>query len=73
MLALFKNDIKKFFLFSSILFFALSFLFSPSLASAENVEEEEIVVHFFEDRLCPVCKDQKEFMLEIQEEYPQMD
>lgn len=65
--------LKKFFLYSSILFVALSFLFSPSLISAEDCEEEEIVVHFFEDRLCPVCKDQKDFMLEIQDEYPQMD
>jgi len=50
-----------------------SFLFLPNVTKAEDVDDEKVVVHFFEDRLCPVCKKQKDFMLEIQDEYPEMD
>lgn len=55
--------------FLSFIFF---FLFSP-FVSAETLEEEKITVYFFEDRLCAVCKSQKDFMLEIQDDYPQME
>ncbi len=62
----------KLFTFISVLFL----LFSPVVFSQENIEEaneEKIVVYFFEDRLCPVCRDQKEFMEEIKDDYPQME
>ncbi len=52
----------------------ITLLVSPFLAHGiENPEEEEEVnVYFFEDRLCPVCREQKEFMEELKEDYPQM-
>ena len=53
-----------------------AFLFAP-LVQADTPEapvlEEKIIVHFFEDRLCPVCAEQKSFMEELKDEYPQMD
>ncbi len=42
-------------------------------ATFASEQEEKIEVYFFEDRLCPVCKEQKDFMLEIQEDYPEME
>jgi hypothetical protein len=39
----------------------------------EIAETEKITVYFFEDRLCSVCKSQKDFMMEIQEDYPEME
>lgn len=51
-------------------------MFVP-LVQADTLEEpaleEKIIVHFFEDRLCPVCAEQKSFMEELKDEYPQMD
>ncbi len=58
----------KLFFLSLVLFF----FFSPFVL-AEAPEEEKVTVYFFEDRLCSVCKAQKDFMLEIQEDYPQME
>jgi thiol-disulfide isomerase/thioredoxin len=59
----------------TLLFLALFFVpllgMSPVLAQEE--EKEKVVVHYFEDRLCPVCKKQKEFMLSIQDDYPEME
>ncbi len=54
------------------IFFLLSFLlmFFPSASLAE---EEKINVYFFEDRLCAVCKQQKDFMESIKDDYPQME
>lgn len=65
--------LKKTFLFLSLFLITLSLFSVPSFVNAQEQENEEIVVHFFEDRLCPVCKKQKDFMLEIQDEYPEMD
>lgn len=42
-------------------------------ATFASEQEEKIEVYFFEDRLCPVCKEQKDFMLEIQDDYPEME
>jgi hypothetical protein len=65
---------KKFKLF--FIAFALLLSFS-SLAFAEeeveSKEEDSIKVYFFEDRLCLVCKAQKDFMLEIQDDFPEME
>ncbi len=62
------NKFYKFF-FLLLTFF---FLFSPFVL-AEEAKEEKVTVYFFEDRLCSVCKAQKDFMFEIQDDYPQME
>lgn len=62
------NKFYKFFLVLLTFFF----LISPFVSAEEGVEER-ITVYFFEDRLCSVCKAQKNFMLEIKEDYPQME
>lgn len=36
-------------------------------------EEEKVVIHFFDDRLCPVCRDTKNFIQSIEKDYPQID
>lgn len=56
----------------------LPFLVSFSYAEVEDgalLEEapEKIRVYFFEDRLCPVCRDQKVFMESLKDDYPQME
>ncbi len=48
-------------------------IFTPFVFAETNEEAEKVTVYFFEDRLCPVCRDQKEFMEEIKDEYPQME
>ncbi len=65
--------LKKIYILFLAFFLTSSLLFLPNFAKAEDHSDEEIVVHFFEDRLCPVCKKQKDFMLEIQDEYPEME
>jgi len=55
------------------LFLFIAFLFFSPFVLADTEEEEKVTVYFFEDRLCSVCKAQKDFMLEIQEDYPQME
>lgn len=37
------------------------------------IETQTVVVHFFEDRLCPVCQDQKDFMLGLVDQYPHLE
>lgn len=51
------------FLLTSLIFFS----FLPFVSG-----EEKIDVHFFEDRLCSVCKAQKDFMEGLKDDYPQM-
>lgn len=65
--------LKKIFILLLVFLISPSFLFLPSDVKAENLENHKVEVYFFEDRLCPVCKKQKDFMLEIQDEYPEMD
>jgi len=61
------------------IFFIVSFLviglfLSSSFAQAENFDSEEtVVIHFFDDRLCPVCRDAKNFIQSIEQDYPQVD
>jgi len=63
-------------LFTIFFLFLFSFfLFVPSVFAENNQEikeESKITVYFFEDRLCPVCRDQKNFMESLKENYPQM-
>ncbi len=35
--------------------------------------EEEVVINFFDDRLCPVCHNAKVFIQELQETYPEIE
>ncbi len=54
----------------AVLFFSL---FSFFTFAQEDEAEEKITVYFFEDRLCLVCRAQKDFMEEIKDDYPQME
>ncbi len=53
------------------------FLFSPFVFSQERAEEaeeeEKITIYFFEDRWCRVCRDVKQFIEKIEDDYEQMD
>jgi hypothetical protein len=54
----------------------LFLLFSPFVSGQEITEikkEEKITIYFFEDRLCSVCRDQKNFMEEIISDYPEIE
>ncbi len=58
-----------------LLFFTFLLLISfvPFVFGEEIIENEGVIdVYFFEDRLCSVCKEQKNFMEEIKVDYPQM-
>lgn len=35
-------------------------------------EDDSMVVYYFEDKMCPVCKEQKDFLEKIKDQYPQM-
>src|SRR3989344_233744 len=64
---------KKILLITSLLAIGLSF-FAPFAGAEDSVsEEEKVTIYFFEDRLCPVCKSTKEFLLDIQKDYPQVE
>ncbi|MDD4062593.1 MAG: hypothetical protein PHV25_02330 [Candidatus Pacebacteria bacterium] len=55
---------KLLFLFTFGLFLFVPFLYSNA--------EEKVVIDFFDDRLCSVCKETKEFIYSIEEDYPQI-
>lgn len=58
----------KFFVFLS--FFALLITIFPFPTNAEESEDsEKIVIHYFDDRLCSVCKNTKDFLTEKVKEY----
>ena len=72
-----------FFIFSLFAFAGL--IFSPlaiaegsfendinAVAVSGEVVEEKLVIHFFDDRLCPVCRDAKDFIMNVADEYPQI-
>ncbi len=55
--------------FVTLALVAGAFLFvAPATA-----QEDPLIVDFFDDRLCPVCGATKEFMLGLEDEYPQME
>lgn len=68
--------IKKFLLLFAV-FFSFSgsvFALTPPPESFEEkgfVEKSALTVYFFDDRLCPVCRDTKTFIQELLEEYPE--
>lgn len=56
------------------------FDFAEEIAVDENLVEagdlavaEKVVIHFFDDRLCPVCRDTKEFIQSVVGDYPQVE
>jgi glutaredoxin len=68
--SMFKK-ITKLFLLTAILF--LSFGGIVFAETDVNGEEEKVVIYLFDDRLCPVCKDAKDFIQGIQNDYPQVE
>jgi glutaredoxin len=64
--------LNKFFVFMLIGFFLFSFV-SPKIIEPSTFEEK-ITIHFFEQRGCPDCGRQKEFLEKtIKEEYPHIE
>ncbi len=63
------------FLITTLLVIFFLFFLVPVVVGEDKAgeEEEKITVYFFEDRLCAVCRDQKEFMKSIKDDYPQME
>jgi thiol-disulfide isomerase/thioredoxin len=61
-----------FFIFS---FLAAGFFLFSSFAQAEQLvlEEEKVIIHLFDDRLCPVCRDAKSFIQSIEQDYSQIE
>jgi glutaredoxin len=57
----------KFILLIIILFPLIGF------AATENNNDQEIIVYLFDDRLCPVCRDAKNFFEQIKGDYPQLE
>ena len=61
----------------SLLIIVLLVSFSGSVLAETNIinnnEEGKIIIHFFDDRLCPVCKDAKEFIQDLEGEHPQIE
>ncbi len=60
---------KKYLLLFSIVFLFFAF---NSLVFAEQAKEE-VAIHFFDDRLCPVCRDAKNFIEDLKSDYPEID
>jgi len=66
-----------FFLFMALPFFVIGEGDSDkdskgSLLIDEERLEEEVVIHFFDDRLCPVCQKAKDYAKELDERYTQV-
>ena len=62
------NHLGKSLLMTLVLVVAV-FLFVPPVIA----QEEPIIVDFFDDRLCPVCKDAREFIQGLEDDYPHME
>ncbi len=64
----------KIFLLSIFLF---SLFGTPVFADIENADEtlkdEKLIIHLFDDRLCPVCRDTKNFIESILDDYPEVE
>lgn len=43
------------------------------LAGPVSAAGDKVTVYFFEDKLCPVCRDQGEFLEELKKDYPQVE
>jgi len=53
---------------------AVFFSFFSGIAFAETeAVEEKMIIHFFHDRLCPVCRNAKNFIEGLLDDYPQVD
>jgi glutaredoxin len=51
--------------------FSISIVLLFSFLGFSNAEEE-VIINFFDDRLCPVCASAKNFIQEIQSDYPEI-
>lgn len=60
------------FLVGFFLFFTFSGYVFANDIEIEN-KEEKITIYLFDDRLCPVCRDTKNFIEGLKEEYPQIE
>ena len=67
-------------IFFFILFLIIGIFLSVPLVQAnffndleERPEEAKVVIYFFDDRLCPVCKATKDFLLKAQNDYPEIE
>ena len=58
-----------------LLIIILLFCFNKSILAQTSVinEKEKIIIHFFDDRLCPVCKETKDFIQGLESDYPQIE
>ncbi len=63
------------YLFFVCLFVVIPFTVSGNIITEEKVDDntEKITVYFFEDRLCSVCKEVKDFIEEIENDYENVD
>ncbi len=62
----------KILLLSAVLFFSFGgIVFSES--AVDGIDNEKTVIYFFDDRLCHVCRDAKEFIQSIKEDNPQIE
>jgi len=53
---------------------AVFFSFFSGIAFAETeAVEEKMIIHFFDDRLCPTCRSAKSFIESIIDEYPEVE
>ncbi len=69
---------KRFFSIIFLLFLGFSFLSAPLVAGSSSVEKanteaESATIYFFDDRLCPVCAEAKEFIKELEKNNPNID
>lgn len=72
-------NMKKLFIFITLLIIGL--FFSAPLGQAdsfiqgqeEELEKQKVTIYFFDDRLCPVCRDAKDFVKSIAPEYPEVE
>lgn len=51
-------------------FFQTDLIIEPEIIS---FEDQKISIYFFDDRLCPVCKEAKDFVLSLEEDQPDLE
>jgi len=68
-----KKSLKKTFVFLIVFWLGFFCVSNPLLAVAEEISDGGMVIHFFDDRLCPVCQDTKNFINSILENYPEVE
>ncbi len=56
-----------------LLIFAFLFLFGLLLPALARTDNDQVTVYFFDDRLCPVCRDTKNFLESVKNDYPDLE